>query len=145
MYNVMLVIHPGLSSGLTWGTICLQFFYNINPQCACAGRVTVLIWSVYLYLSVLLSVCPSVIMKSATYIDYTSKTRYHGVLRGVFLVFVMWLLLKCFLREWHHLLVTAAQFMYYSASLYIILYHNNYYYHAHYGCGQKHDCAFPNH
>ena len=58
---------------------------------------------------VILTVCLSVITKSAAYLIYTSKTRYHRVLYGVFKVFVMCLLLKCFVQKfWHHLLITTA-------------------------------------
>ena len=58
-------------------TSCLPI--PVAPQCMCR-RVTVVI------LSVCVCVCLSVTMKSATYLVYTSKTRCHRVLYGVFKV-----------------------------------------------------------
>ena len=52
----------------------------VNPRRTCA-RVNVVV------LCDCLSFCVSVTMKSATHFVYTSKTRYHRVLYGVFEVF----------------------------------------------------------
>ena len=62
----------------------------INPRCTCC-RVMVVILCVCIYLAVA--------TKSATYLIYNivmSKIKCHGVLHGVFNVFVVWLLLKMF-------------------------------------------------
>ena len=50
------------------------------------GVITIVVLSLY--------VCVSVTTKSAAYLIYMSKTRYHRVLYGIFKVFVMWLSLK---------------------------------------------------
>ena len=70
-------------------------------------RVTVVVLSVYV--CVYLSVCLSVTMKSATYLVYTSKTRCHRILYGVFKAFVVWFSLKMLRSRvvWRHFLVTA--------------------------------------
>ena len=60
---------------------------TINSRCMHHG-VTVVVLSVYV------SVCLSVTIKSAAYLVYTSKTRCRRVLYGVFKVFVVWLSLK---------------------------------------------------
>ena len=66
-------------------------------------RVTVVVLSVYV------CVCLSVTMKSATYLVYTSKTRCHRILYGVFKALVVWFSLKMLRSRvvWHHFLVTA--------------------------------------
>ena len=60
----------------------------LNPQRACAARVTVL------SLSVCLSVCESVTSLTATPLTYRDKVRYESNANALLKVFDSWILLK---------------------------------------------------